>query len=738
MIPVQVFRFNHCEVDASRRELSLHGQPVDLQPLIFDLLLFLLEHANRVVTKEEMLSAVWRSAVVSDSVVARAIMKLRRAIGDDAAQARTLLTVHRVGYRFAAPVHRGERAEALPEMQFLPAEPRPQAAPAQGLAVTAFENLSGDPDVDPLLSELDHVVRHLMGDRSDLAGLGGSDALAAWQGAQRDEDPLGAACANAGVAELAVLSVVRSAGQYTVRVLRGSHSDEAQTLSFTGPNLLVLASRAAEALSAAAKPGGDGEDLDFWQGQYSRVLRLHHQGMHDQALELLQLCRWHLNTTVPMSLVHGRLLLATRQVEAARVQLEAALAGAQGSGRVDLAIEAQLALADWAIAAKRPEDGAHACEQALALIRAHPQMSADAPKVMLRLVEVLVAGGRGPEAIVLAERAVSTAQRIGHRAMEERCRLALGCTLTRFRQLHRAAEAIRRVIDAGDAADSATRLEALFAMAEVERAQHRRQSSLDHARQARALARRIDPAQAGRAHALELDALVHSGQVDQAARMLEQQWAFEGGLDPDAPCWVRRVHALLLWRQGQLQAAEAAMAALLAGLPEGAPEAERVELATELQFMRITLGADPQVADLAQDLSGADPWQTTRLWAARALRDGDRAGAKEALIRAWDGAGSNAWDAFELGVDLAWMLLEDGDHEPLERVIAQVLETTADSGPARLLQQAYLGGSHDPMRRSVEWARLVAEFPSLVRRHPHLAEGFHHHHLTELLSRACV
>ena len=740
---VQVYRFNDCEVDAARREMTVKGRLVDVQPLIFDLLVYLLDNANRVVSKEQMLRAVWRSAVMSDSVVARAVMKLRRAIGDDAAQARTVLTAHRVGYRLVAQVQRIDRPELLPEVQFHPGAEPVAPVPRHGLALTRFDNRSGDAHLDALLPELDHMLAHLLGDWPGRAAVGSPQAHCAWQAAQGEPDPFRAACEHLQVAELAVLSVLRAAGQYTVHVVRGPAAELAVTTTFSGTNLLVLAGRVAELLCGGGSLADTAarDDQGFWQGQYARALKLHHQGVHGQARELLQLCRWHLSTSVPMGLVHGRLLLATGDLAQAAEQFEAARQGAIDAGRADLELEAQLACAELAIAQGQTQAGVMACERALALVRALPTLAADAPRVMVRLVQVLVAAGRGPEAIQLAERAISIAQRLGHRAAEQEARVELGRTLVVFRQFHRAAEALRRVLDAESGALPGACLGAHLALAEVEAAQHRHRASAEHARQARVLARQVDPAQALRAQALELDGLLNAGETGPAWRLLQQHRVADGVLDGAAPAWVRRAQALLHWREGQAELAKANLAALLAEPVAQANRSLRISLACELCFMWLAERQLAPLAALRPQLEDADPWLLARVEAATALCQGDRPLARQVLMAAWTGAGANAWDGFEVGVDLAWLLLEDGDHEPLERVIAQVMETTAEPGPARLLQQAYLGATAAPDRRIADWARAVAEFPSLMRRHPHLAADdptATSRRLSELLTRACM
>lgn len=106
------FRFGECEVRLASRELLRRGQTVELQPKAFDLLVYLVRNPGRIVTKDELLDQIWASRFVSESVIARTVMKARRAIGDDAENPRFILTQHGYGYRFMAQVEIEEGDEA--------------------------------------------------------------------------------------------------------------------------------------------------------------------------------------------------------------------------------------------------------------------------------------------------------------------------------------------------------------------------------------------------------------------------------------------------------------------------------------------------------------------------------------------------------------------------------------------------------------------------------------------------
>jgi DNA-binding winged helix-turn-helix (wHTH) protein len=105
-------------------------QPIPLTPKAFDVLHYLVTHADRLVTKDMLLDAVWPETVITDAVVRIAIGELRRALGDTAQAPRFIATVHRRGYRFLAPVTVADAAaiqavSASPPASLTPAAPPP-------------------------------------------------------------------------------------------------------------------------------------------------------------------------------------------------------------------------------------------------------------------------------------------------------------------------------------------------------------------------------------------------------------------------------------------------------------------------------------------------------------------------------------------------------------------------------------------------------------------------------------
>jgi pimeloyl-ACP methyl ester carboxylesterase/DNA-binding winged helix-turn-helix (wHTH) protein len=96
--------FDGYELDQERRELRFHDAPVHVEPQVFDLLLYLVANRDRVVSKDDMVEAVWGGRIVSDVTLNSRINAVRRAIGDSGKAQSLIRTVPRRGFRFVAQV----------------------------------------------------------------------------------------------------------------------------------------------------------------------------------------------------------------------------------------------------------------------------------------------------------------------------------------------------------------------------------------------------------------------------------------------------------------------------------------------------------------------------------------------------------------------------------------------------------------------------------------------------------
>lgn len=99
-----IYRFGDFNLNTSRFELSLQGVPQKVERQVYDLLCFLIANSDRVVTRDEILEAVWAGRVVSDSALSSCIKSVRKAVGDDGEHQNLIRTQHGVGFRFVGKV----------------------------------------------------------------------------------------------------------------------------------------------------------------------------------------------------------------------------------------------------------------------------------------------------------------------------------------------------------------------------------------------------------------------------------------------------------------------------------------------------------------------------------------------------------------------------------------------------------------------------------------------------------
>ena len=106
-----VYRFGEFVLDPSRRTLSRADSHVTLTPKAFDVLLFLVQNPNRLVTKEDLLQGVWGDTFVEEGNLTQYISHLRKALGDNSEDTRLIVTIARKGYQFTADVTVAEVAD---------------------------------------------------------------------------------------------------------------------------------------------------------------------------------------------------------------------------------------------------------------------------------------------------------------------------------------------------------------------------------------------------------------------------------------------------------------------------------------------------------------------------------------------------------------------------------------------------------------------------------------------------
>src|SRR5882757_2687299 len=146
---LMIFQFGEYTLDIAQGCLRTADREVDLRPKSFEVLRCLVENVGRLVTKDELIKAVWPKVIVTDESLARCISEVRQAIADS--NQKIIKTVPRRGYRFCSPVsQQPANAETATVAARSPTagtnnDLESGISDRASIAVLSFENLSGDP-----------------------------------------------------------------------------------------------------------------------------------------------------------------------------------------------------------------------------------------------------------------------------------------------------------------------------------------------------------------------------------------------------------------------------------------------------------------------------------------------------------------------------------------------------------------------------------------------------------------
>jgi TolB-like protein len=143
--------FGDYNIDVERRELRRAKAPVHVEPQVFDLLVYLVNNRDRVVSKDDLIASVWGGRIVSDSTLTSRINAVRNAVGDSGEEKKLIRTIARKGFRFVGAVHvQPGGDEPAHFINPPPNEIQEQSRPAlplpdrPAIAVLPFINMSGD------------------------------------------------------------------------------------------------------------------------------------------------------------------------------------------------------------------------------------------------------------------------------------------------------------------------------------------------------------------------------------------------------------------------------------------------------------------------------------------------------------------------------------------------------------------------------------------------------------------
>jgi len=721
-------------LDRNRKELSRESDELQLklQPLLLTLLEHFLANPGRVISKDELLKSVWKSPFVTDSAVVRAVMKLRRTVGS------IISTVHGVGYRFDELVTEVEHADAASLMS----APQRAEVPSGPRAVLRFVDHRLDIEDANLNEGLACWLQYVC-EQSGLGPLLPMSSVLAWSPMGDQALDVRAACTALGAAQAISCRVSGDASRIIIDASWGSANGQVQNEHIfcdSVPAALLMLVRALGGKVPVAI-----EDSD-WSEQLVKAFMLERQGRAAEALALLESQPEEALLTGPLLLMRVRLMrMQGRAVDAERTALAAldsTRVTLQSIDRVRLLTEL---VANGALQSHYAEAKSW-WEQAMALIEADATSTPALAEALLVMTQVTLERGDHAESIQLCNRALEAAIAEGDSVCIIRARLRLAIVLNAG---SRPSEALHQAHLGSHAAavSDLPRLQGhgytILGTIHARRMEHT--SALEFSRKAVAFS------EAGGDRLMAFDArLLEFGEMVWANRLEEASFALTA-LERAAvvgPGSRRRMNAYgswLLWRQGQLDEAVAALRAVFQEFVD-VGSGYQWDVGAQLFHWHLSLrqrGAAQQLLDrLADDPNGG---RRGLQLASLALYDGDRERCVGLLRRVWSRHAGQGPYLIDCALNLAWLLLEDGQMAGQASLWRQVEAITPQHDSARLVKHVYRVATGKSVSDPEAWRREVISIPGLAQRHRWLADPVHMfapskhvaRKLPELLSQAC-
>ena len=713
--------FGSCKLHLKARQLVIDDQPIDLQPLVFDLLAYLAQNPRRVIPKDELLAAVWGSPHVSASVVARAIMKCRRAILDSAASPRWLHTLHGRGYRLDVDVSVGE--EPAPSAHWTP---DPSSLPG-ALGVLPCWNRTGDSSLDWASLGLAGLIHHLLAASKGmkLAPMAATTAL--WRTLDQESDVLRATCQALGVREALACELTCDAQGWKLRVWRGTSMRTATERSIFATDIVQLATRLTELLRDDKLPPDSLPQDPFWREQLARSIGLYEAGSPRQALELLGTCEPHVRPNARMTLLKGNMLYRSGQAEASVRAAQQALELARSENSLVTGVQAHYALAYALHDLGRMDEAVTHAKAALQMTEQSPEAFAMRPAVQCCLSRTVMQQGHLQPALNLVEEAVALSRALGQPDDEAQALVWSAFLLDRMGHARRATVAIAHADQLAQRGGNPDRqANVLRTQAIILQSQQQPVAALDACRRSIALWTRSGN-QVGRnwamVHVLELMAEVGDSSPFEAEYL---RFNAQPGLSPAMRDSARCAHAVWLWKQGQQQLAVDALSTLSHDIDPATPLL-RSAVGEELVFMCAQQGETQRAQHALARLPEADrPIRRARCQAAVDLAADDAASATRRLREIWESKEGYGLGAVELLTDLAWLLLEQwspGDSvEELESLHTLAMDHPREHLPSAVFRAAWRLRRAPHAKHAAQWEATMRLVASRLRRYAWITE----------------
>ena len=164
------YHFNNHVLDIGRGELRRAAAVIRITPQVFDLLEYLIRNRERLVSKDDLITAIWNRRAISDSALTTRLNVARKVIGDSGDEQRLIMTIPRKGFRFVAPVREEDESASVSVSDVAPRLPKsaPVLSGNPSIAVLPFATASGDRNEE---SFAERVAEEVLTELADLPWL---------------------------------------------------------------------------------------------------------------------------------------------------------------------------------------------------------------------------------------------------------------------------------------------------------------------------------------------------------------------------------------------------------------------------------------------------------------------------------------------------------------------------------------------------------------------------------------